>query len=137
MFSLKDQSDNVIVESASVPVWSADYRAWLVDDTQYPDPDKEFIVDPPVASIPPTVSAIAFMRLFTGDERVKARELRATDPKIEDFWTQLEDLRVTEVVMALPSIQAEIEYTLTAINAAGVTIDVQERKAAILSGQPF
>ncbi|MDC8446075.1 MAG: hypothetical protein LV471_09155 [Nitrosomonas sp.] len=90
---------------------------------------------PPV--IPPTVNAIAFMRLFTSDERIKARELRATDPKIDDFWRQLEDPRTDVVVMALPSIQDDIECTLNAINTAGLTIDVQTRKAEILSGQVF
>lgn len=131
------RGDQVIVESANLIEWVNERQAWLVDGTQYPDPDKEFIVDPPAPVIPPTVSAIGFIRLFTLDERVKARELRSTDPKINDFWAQLEDPRVTEVVMALPSIQAEIEYTLMAVNAAGVTIDVQQRKAEILSGQPF
>lgn len=109
---------------------------WECGDRRFFDPAGS-LYDPILTVIPPTVSAISFMRLFTLDERIKARELRATDEKINDFWAQLEDVRVTEVVMALPSIQEDIEYTLTAINAAGVTIDVQERKAEILSGQPF
>lgn len=83
----------------------------------------------------PTVGAIAFQRLFHIDERVKARELRVNDPKLDDIWRQLEDPRTDVVVMALPSVQADIEYTLQAVKAAGLTLDVEARKAQILSGK--
>jgi len=134
MFKLVDQNNNAIHQSQTRPEWVR--GIWECGDRRFVDTDQidyELVVD----SIPPTVGAVAFIRLFTLDERVKARELRATDPKINDFWAQLDDPRVTEVVMALPSIQSEVEYTLSAINAAGVTLDVQARKAEILSGQPF
>lgn len=90
---------------------------------------------PPSPSMPPTVGAIAFMRLFTRQERAKARELRANDLELDDIWKQLEDQRADVVVMALPSIQEDIEYTLQAVKAAGLEIDVAARKAEILSGQ--
>ncbi len=80
------------------------------------------------------VAVIEFKMLFTGPERVKARELRATDPVLEDFWGLLDDARTANVDLALPSVQAAIEYTLTVVQAAGVALDVAERKAAILSG---
>lgn len=85
--------------------------------------------------IPPTIGAIAFQRLFTRAERVKARELRATDPELDDIWKQIEDPRTDVVVMALPSIQEDVEYTLDAVKIAGLAIDVAARKAEILSGQ--
>lgn len=90
---------------------------------------------PPVSNAPPTVGAIAFQRLFTRAERVKARELCANDPDLDDIWKQLEDQRADVVVMALPSVQEDIEYTLNAVKAAGLEIDVAARKAEILSGQ--
>ena len=84
---------------------------------------------------PPTVGAIAFQRLFTRAERVKACELRAIDPELDDIWRQIEDPRTDVVVLALPSVQDDIEYTLNAIKASGVEIDVAARKAKILTGQ--
>ena len=90
---------------------------------------------PPAHSTPPTVGAIAFMRLFTREERTKARELRANDPELDDIWRQIEDPRTDVVVLALPSVQDDIEYTLMAIKASGIDIDVPARKAKILMGE--
>lgn len=87
------------------------------------------------AEIPPTIGVIKFKLLFTSPERIKAKELRQADPVIDDFWSILDDPRTTEVDPNLESIQNVIEYTLTAINAAGIATDVAARKAAILSGQ--
>jgi len=87
----------------------------------------------PEAEVLQTVGVIKFKLLFTSPERIKAKELRQTDLVIDDFWSILDDPRTTEVDLNLESIQDAIEYTLTAINAAGVAIDVDERKADILS----
>jgi len=95
----------------------------------------EFSTPDTFSPAPPTVGAIAFQRLFTRAERVKARELRAVDPELDDIWRQIEDPRTDVVVMALPSIQEDIEYTLSAVKAAGLDVDVAARKAEILSGQ--
>ena len=91
--------------------------------------------NPPVAAIiVKAVSVPEFLLCFTSAERIKARELRATDPIIDDFWIILDDARTYGVNMSLPSVQMAIEHTLTQINANGVVIDVQARKAEILSG---
>ena len=95
-----------------------------------------FTPAPPQApGTPPTVGAIAFQRLFTRRERVKARELRDSDRELDDIWRQLDDPRTDVVVIALPSVQDDIEYTLEAIKAGGLDIDVQARKAEILKGE--
>jgi len=94
---------------------------------------------PEVASPPPTTPTIksidipGFLLLFTHQERIKARELRATDEIINDFWLILDDPRTLNVNLSLASIQGAIEHTLTQINANGVTIDVQLRKSQILN----
>lgn len=106
---------------------------WECGDQRFIDPDGS-LYEPIIDVVPPTVDVISFKLLHTSLERITARELRATDPVIDDFWAILDDPRTENVVMALPSIQQAIEYTLTAINAAGVPIDVEARKAAILSG---
>lgn len=84
----------------------------------------------------PTVSATAFKMLFSSSERIKARQLRATDPILDDCWDLFDSAERTNtpINLALDSVQAAIEYTLTAVQAAGVTLDVAARKAAILTG---
>jgi hypothetical protein len=105
---------------------------WECGDQRFLDPSG---IEYEALFTPLTVDVIIFKLLFTSAERVKAEELRETDATIKDFWSILDDPRTANVVMALPSIQNVIEYTLTAINASGVTLDVQARKAAILAGQ--
>ncbi|MDP3639472.1 MAG: hypothetical protein Q8R51_19095, partial [Azonexus sp.] len=63
------------------------------------------------------------------------KQLRSTDDFLEDFWGLLDDPRTDVVDLGLGSVQAAVEYTLTAVKAAGVELDVPSRKAEILSGQ--
>ena len=72
--------------------------------------------------------------LFTVKERLKAKELRAEDPVMDDFWGLIEDPRTDVVNLALQSVQAAVEYTLDAVHAAGIEGDVRVRKAEILTG---
>ncbi|MDD5175757.1 MAG: hypothetical protein PHQ05_04970 [Sterolibacterium sp.] len=96
------------------------------------------LVDGPQFTAPaapaPRIGPIAFKMLFTSPERIAAKALRATDPVMEDFWGLLDDPRTSEVDLSLASVQNAIEYTLTVVHAAGVELDVAERKAAILTG---
>lgn len=82
----------------------------------------------------PTVGLIHFKMLFSADERLKAKELRTTDAILNDFWELIEDSRTDIVNLGLQSVQAAVQYTLEAVKAAGIEIDVPTRKAAILSG---
>ena len=82
----------------------------------------------------PKVGPIAFQMLFTPQEMIAADELKATDKVLASFWKLIDDPRTDTVDLALQSVQNAIEHTLTAIKAAGVDLDVQARKAAILSG---
>lgn len=86
---------------------------------------------------PPTVGATAFKMLFSSAERIKARQLRATDPILDDCWDLFDSAERTgtPINLALASVQAAVEYTLTVVNAAGVALDVAVRKAEILTGE--
>lgn len=95
----------------------------VVDEWEAPE-----VVAPVVAIEPKEVDPITFKLLFTSAERIAAKALRATDPVIDDFWSILDDPRTRAVDMRIPSIQAVIEHTLTAIDAA------PERKNQILQG---
>jgi hypothetical protein len=82
----------------------------------------------------PKVGAIHFQMLFTAAETVAAQDLKASDKVLASFWRLIDDPRTTEVNLGLQVVQGAIEYTLEAIKASGVELDVVERKAAILSG---
>lgn len=107
---------------------------WECGDQRFVDPDGT-LYETAITAVPVTVSVIEFMLLFTVAERVKTRELRATDATINDFWLLLEHPKTENVVMALPAVQASIQYTLGAIDASGLDIDIAARKVQILSGQ--
>lgn len=103
----------------------------------------EGVWTPPVETEPPDVGASAsypivgpihFRMLFTVKERLKAKELRAADAVMDDFWGLIEDPRTDVVNLALQSVQAAVEYTLSAVEAAGIELDVPTRKAEILAG---
>ena len=88
----------------------------------------------PAAIVYPKVGPIHFQMLFTPAESVTADELKATDKVLASFWKLIDDPRTDVVDLGLQSVQNAIEHTLTAIKNAGVDLDVQARKAAILSG---
>lgn len=133
MGKLKCTETGEVFETAETPQWVA--GIWECGNVRFTDPEQNIYERVEELPTPPTVGAIAFQRLFTSDERVKARELRKDDLRLDDIWRQIEDPRTDVVVMALPSIQADIEYTLQAVKAAGIAVDVETRKAAILSGR--
>lgn len=136
MYNLIDKEGAVIVTSETVPVFMAEHQGWLVDGAIYTDVDRRFEVDPPIvaAVVLPAISSTAFKMLFSSIERITAKQLRATDLGIDDFWGLLDDLRTQEVDLGLASVQAAVEYTLTKVKEAGVDLDIAERKAAILTG---
>lgn len=92
------------------------------------------VVPEPVAVVPPKVGPIAFKLLFTAPERITAKQLRASDLGMDDFWGLLDDPRTDVVDLSLASTQGAIEYTLTKVKANGVDVDVPARKAEILTG---
>ena len=76
----------------------------------------------------PKVSPVQFKLLFTAPERVSIKVARATDPVIDDFYTIIEDPRLTYVDLGLQSTKDAIGY-LKAKNL--LTAD---RATAILAG---
>lgn len=89
---------------------------------------------PAPAPFYPKVGPIAFQMLFTPQELIAADTLKATDKVLASFWKLIDDPRTDTVDLALVGVQNAIEYTLTVVKAAGVELDVQARKAQILTG---
>lgn len=84
----------------------------------------------------PTVSPVEFKLLFTSAERVKLKELRSTDPILDDFWSIVDDPRATQVRLGLTSTQQGVAYAVSLLVAAGTVDPTDEaaRIASILSG---
>lgn len=141
-----------IVDSTALDVVTQD-----PSELFHPDIAKEFVVVPdqvengwtvaagkwsapapvdPVQPAPvyPKVGPIHFQMLFEPAEMVTAEQLKATDKVLASFWKLIDDPRTDTVDLALTGVQNAIEYTLTAVKAAGVPLDVQARKAQILTG---
>ena len=123
------------IASQFVTVLDEVESGWLLDTETEEWSAPEPLAPAQVAATPQKIDVISFKLLFTSPERIKAKELRATDPVIDDFWSILDDQRTQNVDMALTSIQQAIMYTLNAIDAAGLETDVAARTAAILSGR--
>lgn len=108
--------------------WKLNGVTWEAPTPAEPAPAPE-----PAVSYP-TVGPIHFQMLFTSQEAVAAENSRAGDLVLNRFWKLIEDPRTDVVNLGLQSVQEAVEYTLTVAKAAGVEVDVQARKAAILSG---
>lgn len=115
---------DIAAEFEEVP--DAVQHGWRLVADEWEAPE---VIETPVVAIEPReVDPITFKLLFTSAERIAAKALRATDPVVDDFWSILDDPRTRAVDMRIPSIQAGIEHTLNAIDAA------PERKDQILQG---
>ncbi|MDP3876025.1 MAG: hypothetical protein Q8Q50_03500 [Methylobacter sp.] len=80
---------------------------------------------PSVVAAYPKVSPVEFKLLFTSSERVAIKAIRPTDAIVDDFYDIMDDPRLTEVDLALQSVQAALGY-LTALGmlAAGRREDI-------------
>lgn len=119
---------NISAEFVEVPDevqdgWSNESGAWDAPVVL------EQVTPGPAATVPPTVSPIEFMLLFTAPERVSIKGARATDPIIEDFLSIVEDQRLTGVNLALQSTQDALSYLVAMSHIT------EERKAEILLGK--
>lgn len=74
------------------------------------------------------VSPVEFKLLFTPQERIAIKAIRATDAVIDDFYDIAEDPRLTHVDLSLSTTQQAIGYMVT------LNLLTQERATQILSG---
>lgn len=100
---------NIAAEFEEVPdqvenCWTLSGNTWSAPVIPEPVPVE------PVAPVPPKVSPVEFMLLFTSTERVAIKSARVTDPIIDDFLDILEDPRLKEVDLALGSTQGALDY---------------------------
>lgn len=98
-----------------------------VDGEWLPPPQIETPVAP--VPVPPKVSPVEFLLLFTFAERVAIKAARATDPLVDDLFSLVEDPRLTFVNLALQSTQDALSYL------ASKTLITAVRIPEILTGQ--
>jgi len=75
------------------------------------------------------VSPVEFKLLFTAQERVAIKTARTTDPVVDDFFSIVDDLRLTQVNLSLASIQQALGYL------ASLNLLTPDRVAEILTGE--
>ena len=86
---------------------------------------------------PIRVSPVEFKLLWTSPERIALKTLRETDPILDDFFSIVEDPRLTEVNLGLESTKQAVSYAVAQLVSNG-TINQSEsevRIEEILSGQ--
>lgn len=127
-YLLKNTAGAVIAESAARPIYNQSRLAWATADGLYADPVIELVIEEVHDAVPLTVSPVEFRLLFTAAERVAITAARPSDPVIHDFYTIVEDPRLTHVDLGLQSTCDAIDYLI----AQGL-VDAARREA-ILSG---
>jgi hypothetical protein len=84
----------------------------------------------PVIDVPEiVVGAMQFLQLFTSPERIAIKSQRKDDPVIDDFFSILDDPRLTEVNLSRRSVIDGLDYL------ASKSLITADRKAEILSGK--
>lgn len=83
----------------------------------------------PAPTESPKVSPVEFKLLFTAGERVAIKAARASDPVIDDFFSIIEDPRLTHVNLGLQSTQDALGY----LETKGIITDA--RRVQILAGK--
>lgn len=99
-------------------------------------PPEEPALEVPAPVVYPTVSPVEFEMLWTIPELIAIDQLRSTDPVLDRFMKRLENPKLTQVNLALESVQLGVEYTLgwLAANQTVAPEDIAVRMEAILSG---
>lgn len=121
MPKIKNLETNEIINVSEPPVFAG--GIWECGDQRFVDPEG-VLYAPVVDDIP--ISAIGFKLLFTAAERVAIKT--SVDPVVQDFYDLVQDQRLTEVNLALPSVAEALQYLEAAeLIATG-------RAAQILSG---
>lgn len=123
MPSIKHIASGEVLTVAAAPFFSA--GIWECGDQRFTDPSgAEYS---PIESAP-KVSPVEFRLLFTAGERVAITAARTSDPVINDFYSIVEDPRLTHVDLGLQSTRDAVDYLIVQGLVAAA------RREVILSG---
>lgn len=119
------------------PQYDEGYTAWRFNGGMLTDTRKERQVQfEPEMQKPPVISPVEFEMLWNVQELIGIAGIRKDNPVVEMFMKRLENPKLTEVNLALQSVQDGIGYTLGCLASATVIApdDIAERFAEILTG---
>lgn len=120
-------TSDIVAQFVEVP--DAVEDGWILNGETWEVPPAPVIPEPvaPVV-IPPKVSPIEFKLLFTVQERVAIKA--SADAIVQDFFSIVEDPRLTHVDLALKSTQDALSYL------EALSLIAEGRKDEILTGVP-
>lgn len=108
---------------------------FVFDGTNYAPPvvaDPEPIEPEPVNKV--SISPVDFKFLFTLAERVKIKELRANDLALDDFYSMLDDPRLTVIDLSNSRMIEGVTYAVNALAAVEIVANPEQRIREILGG---
>ena len=108
MMKLKNINGDVVYEGGEIR-YDEPLRGWVTDVGVFSDPDKLLVLAGGTLKISP----IEFKLLFTVQERIAIKTARQTDAVIDDFYSIVEDPRLTFVDLGLASTQQAVGYLAT------------------------
>lgn len=128
---VKQIADQFIKCPANITVGSTLSSAgkWTVKADSTPVVVPPAAIEPAPAKQSIKVSPVEFKLLFTSSERIAIKQLIETDQVIEDFFSIIDDRRLTYVDLGLNQTSDALSYL--------VQLDVitEDRKAEILTGE--
>jgi len=100
--------------------------------------DWEDLLPTPPPVLLQQISPITYKMLWTIQERIALKSMRATDDVIAELFELIDDPRMTKVNLNLTSVQQAIQYCLSKLEVAEVITEAEKatRYAAIMTGNP-
>ena len=120
--------DIAALYDTQVPDEAENGDGWVNGELVKPVPPAPVAPVEPVV-VPPKVSPVEFKLLFTSPERIGMKAARVTDAIVDDFFSIVEDPRLTLVNLGLQSTQDALSYL---VMKGLLTV---KRRAVILLGQ--
>ena len=102
-------------------------QGWRYVDGAWMEPGSEPEPEPEVP-VYPIVSPVEFKLLFTPQERIAITAAKPDDPVLQDFYTIIDDPRLTCVDLSWMTVQSGIDYLI------GAELVAAERREQILTG---
>lgn len=96
-------------------------EGWVKTGTKWAAPETPAVPEPIETFI--SVSPVQFKLLFTPPERVAIQSARAEDPILEDFYSILDDPRLTMVDFAILGNRQAVEYLAIKGHIAAERVD--------------
>lgn len=125
-----------VIASEFVEVPDTVGRGWLYDPDEDAWTEPEPVPESESVAMYPTMTPLDFKMCLTIQERLAAKALAESDPILGDFFSIIEDPRLTEVNCNLQSVRDAVAYLFGKLVEDGAVdeADNDARIAAVLAG---